>query len=122
MSRPIHFEIPADEPARAARFYEIVFGWRFQKWEGPMEYWMIETGPAGTPGIDGGLMRREQPGASTVNVVDVKSVDETTRAVERAGGATVAPKMAVPGVGWVAYYSDPEKNVFGVMQADPSAA
>jgi predicted enzyme related to lactoylglutathione lyase len=122
MPRPIHFEIPADDPARAARFYEKVFGWSFQKWEGPMEYWMVSTGPDGTRGIDGGLMRREQPGASTVNVVDVASVDETTRTVRSAGGTLVAPKMAVPGVGWVAYYMDPEKNVFGVMQEDPSAA
>lgn len=122
MPRPVHFEIPADDPARATRFYEKVFGWTFQKWDGPMEYWMVSTGAAGVPGIDGGLMRRQQPGSSTVNVVDVPSVDETTKTVQGAGGSVVAPKMAVPGVGWVAYYMDPEQNVFGVMQADPSAA
>ncbi len=122
MPRPVHFEIPADDPARAVRFYEKVFGWSFQRWDGPMEYWMVRTGEAGTPGIDGGLMRRAHPGASTVNVLDVTSVDQTTKAVEAAGGTVTVPRMAVPGVGWVAYYLDPEKNVFGVMQADPSAA
>lgn len=122
MPRVAHFEIPADDPARAIRFYENVFGWTFRKWDGPMEYWMIQTGPQGEPGIDGGLAARRQPGESTTNVVRVPSVDTTTAQVEKAGGTTVAPKSAVPGVGWVAYYLDPEKNVFGVIQEDPAAA
>jgi len=120
MPRVIHFEIPADEPARAVRFYENVFGWQFRKWDGPMEYWMVQTGADG-PGIDGGLMKREQPGQPVTHVVGVDSVDATTKKVESAGGRVVAPKSAVPGVGWVAYYSDPENNVFGVMQADADA-
>lgn len=120
MPRVIHFEIPADDPTRAARFYESVFGWRFQKWDGPMEYWMVVTGTQG-PGIDGGLMKRQQPGQSVNHVVGVDSVDATTQAVEKAGGRVVAPKSAIPGVGWIAYYLDPENNAFGVMQADESA-
>ncbi len=122
MSRVTHFEIPADDPARAIRFYQDVFGWKFHKWDGPMEYWMVQTGPKTEAGIDGGLAQRRKPTESTTNVVRVASVDETTRQVEKAGGKTVAPKGAVPGVGWVAYYLDPENNVFGVMQEDPAAA
>ena len=57
MPRPIHFEIPADRPERAIAFYEQVFGWRFQKWEGPTPYWLVQTGADG-PGIDGGLLAR----------------------------------------------------------------
>lgn len=86
-----------------------------------MEYWLVETGAKDQPGIDGGLMRRQQPGASTVNVVDVESVDEVSAAIEEAGGVTVVPKMAVPGIGWAAYFQDPEGNVFGVLQSDPNA-
>jgi len=56
MNRPIHFEIPAEIPERAIRFYEKVFGWKFERWNGPMEYWNISTGDS-QPGIDGGLMR-----------------------------------------------------------------
>ena len=59
MSRVVHFEIPADDPERAINFYEKVFGWRFEKWEGPIEYWLVKTGPEDQPGIDGGLTRRE---------------------------------------------------------------
>ena len=61
MPRPIHFEIPADQPERAIAFYQQVFGWRFQKWEGPMPYWLVQTGGEG-PGIDGGLLARQHRG------------------------------------------------------------
>lgn len=121
MSRVIHFEVPADDTARARRFYEQVLGWRFQQWDGPFEYWMATTGPGEHPGIDGALMVRQAPGQGTVNVVSVESVDETIRVVEAAGGKTVVQKMAVPGVGWVAYFVDTENNTFGVMQPDPAA-
>ena len=51
--RIVHFEIPADDPGRAIAFYGKAFGWTFDKWDGPMEYWMIKTGDG--PGIDGGV-------------------------------------------------------------------
>src|SRR5882762_7349395 len=57
MSRVIHFEIPASDPERASAFYKKVFGWKIEKWPGPMEYWMVTTGAEGAPGINGGLMK-----------------------------------------------------------------
>ncbi len=47
MPRPIHFEIPAENPERAMQFYSSVFGWKFNKWDGPMDYWVISTGTGG---------------------------------------------------------------------------
>lgn len=120
MPRPIHFEIPADRPERAIRFYEQVFGWQFQKWEGPKPYWLVRTGTEG-PGIDGGLLPRMYPDQGTVNTVDVPSCDEFLRKAEAAGGKVALPKMAIPGVGWLAYCTDPEGNTFGIMQADTGA-
>ena len=38
MPRPVHFEIPTDNPDKAIQFYEKTFGWKFQKWDGPVEY------------------------------------------------------------------------------------
>lgn len=122
MPRPIHFEIPADDPDRAAAFYRDVFGWKFEKWDGgPMPYWLITTGGNGEPGIDGGLLPRPHPGASTVNTIGVASVDESVETIESKGGRTVVPKMAIPGMGWLAYCTDPEGNTFGIMQADGAA-
>lgn len=125
MPRVIHFEIHAEDPERAIRFYEAVFGWGFARWT-EMEYWLVKTGPAEQPGIDGGLMRRHGTVDGTaviayVCTVDVPDLPATTSAVEGAGGTIALPRMPVPGVGWLAYFKDTEGNVFGAMQADPAA-
>ena len=75
MPRPVHFEIPADNPERAIEFYSSIFGWKFNKWAGPMEYWLITTGEPAEPGINGGLMRRRDPNQPCVNTITVASVD-----------------------------------------------
>jgi hypothetical protein len=121
MARPIHFEIPADDPARAIEFYAQALGWKAQKFDG-MEYWLVSTGAEGEPGIDGGISPRRDPGERAVNVMGVESVTEAVRRIERAGGTITIPRMAIPGVGWVAYALDTEGNPFGVFRDDPQAA
>ena len=32
--RIVHFEVPADNPARCMTFYQKAFGWKFEKWDG----------------------------------------------------------------------------------------
>jgi uncharacterized protein len=120
MPRPIHFEIPAEDPARAISFYQTVFGWKFQKWDGPMPYWLISTGEG--PGINGGLMPRRDPAQPCVNTIGVDNIDQMLATVESSGGHCVVPKMPVPGVGWLAYCKDTEGHIFGLMQNDPAAA
>ncbi len=56
MPRVIWFEIPAYNRERAAKFYEDVFGWKVEKWEGPFDYWLVTTGEEGEPGINGAIM------------------------------------------------------------------
>ena len=120
-SRVIHFEIPADDPQRAVDFYTRVFDWKFQKWAGPQDYWLITTGANQEAGINGGLLKRQHPGMSTVNTVQVTNLDQTVARIEKQGSRTVVPRMAIPGVGHLAYCSDTENNVFGVMQPDSEA-
>ena len=121
MPRVIHFDLEADDPERAITFYERAFGWRFEKWHGPMEYWLVMTGPEDEQGIDGGLARRTDPPSGTVNTIGVPSVDEAVAQVEANGGKVIRPKSAVPGVGWLAYCQDTEGNGFGLMEDDPEA-
>ena len=121
MPRITHFDIPADNPDRALGFYKTVFGWESQKWDGPMDYWMLTTGSADQPGIDGGLMQRPHPQATTVNTIEVDSVDEYLTKVEAGGGQMVDGKKAIPGVGYLAYCQDTEGNTFGLFQQDESA-
>jgi hypothetical protein len=121
MPRPIHFEIPAEDPQRAIDFYTRVFGWKFTKWSGPMEYWIISTGQSPEPGIDGGLMLRRDPNQPCANTVGVENLDEAIDSVLANGGSIALPKMPVPEVGWLAYCKDTEGHIFGIMQNDPSA-
>lgn len=121
MSRVIHFEIPANDPEKLSDFYKKVFGWTFEKWGGPMEYWMVITGAEGQPGINGGFMRKQGPVTGTTNTIGVESVDESVKFIEKAGGKVVMAKTAIPTIGYFAYLQDPEGNIFGVMQPDPSA-
>ena len=128
MPRVLHFEIHASDPERGIKFYEKVFGWTFQKWEGPMDYWLITTGEKPEPGIDGGLLPRRGPAPTDgqavnafVCTVDVKSLDADVEKVTTLGGTMAFPKMPIPSVGWLAYGKDPDGNLFGMMEADASA-
>jgi uncharacterized protein len=122
MPRVVHFELTADDPERATMFYSTVFGWKINKWDGPEDYWLVTTGEAGTAGIDGAIMRRMEDGTPVVNTIDVPSVDQYVAKITANGGTVVAPKIAIPGVGYFAYCKDTEGTTFGIMQADPTAA
>jgi len=121
MPRVIHFEICADDPDRAVKFYAEALGWKIGKWEGPLEYWLIRTGEEeGEPGIDGAIMGREDDW-TTINTISVPSLDEYRQRVEKTGGKVVSPKQTVPGVGYHSYCLDTEGNVFGILEEDLSA-
>ncbi len=128
MPRVIHFEIHADDPDRAILFYSTVLGWHFTKWSGPMDYWLIKTGPHEQPGIDGGMMRRHGPPPANMQpvnaypcTVDVPNIDEYVAKATAHGGTIALAKMPIPGVGWLAYIKDTEGNILGLMQPDQAA-
>ena len=128
MPRVVHFEIHAENPERAIAFYQGVFGWSFQKWAGPMDYWLIGTGDEKERGINGGMIRRMGPPPvegqavnSYVCTIDVPAIDEYVNKALAAGASIALAKMPIPGVGWLAYFKDTEGNIVGVMQPDASA-
>lgn len=129
MNRVIHFDIHADDPERAAKFYTEVFGWEIKKWEGggmQMGYWLIMTGSPKEPGIDGGLSKRMEPLVGTgirayLCTIGVSSIDESAKKIEKAGGETIITKMLLAGVGWFAQFKDTEGNLFSLMQEDKTA-
>ncbi len=110
----------------AIRFHEKFFGWKFTHWQGPEDYWLIETGPASEPGINGGLVRRRGAidGAVVLTYVcglGIPAIDDAIAKVTANGRTIALPKMAMPGVGWLVYAKDTEGNIFGMMQPDTSA-
>ena len=129
MFRPTHFEIHAEQPERAIAFYQKMFGWTFSAWGAPGQYWLITTGPETLAGINGGLVPRRggapvtgQPVNAYVCSLNVPALDDSVRMALAEGGELALPKMAIPGVGWLAYIKDTEGNIVGLMQADTSAA
>jgi uncharacterized protein len=127
----VHFEIPAEQPERAAKFYRELFGWDVKKYEGSaaggIEYWMVKTVPTDDkgqptrPGVNGGLMRRMFPGQAPVNYIAVEDVDEFVRKAEQLGAKVLMGKSPVPAMGWFAQLNDTEGNIFAVWQHDPHA-
>ena len=120
MNRIVHFEMHSSDPEKSNAFFEGVFGWKINKWEGPMPYWLMTTGESG-PGIDGGLMESQDGQPRTVNTIQVESIEDHAAKVEKAGGQIVVPKMSIPGVGYVAYCTDPTGVLFGIYVNDPNA-
>ncbi|MFA5347974.1 MAG: VOC family protein [Methanoregula sp.] len=135
MNRIIHFEIHAGDPERAVKFYRDVFGWEINEWVIPGvqmkdedRYWLVTTGPETESGINGGIVFRRGPApvdGQAVNAyvctVGVANLDESVNTALRSGGKIALPKMAVNGIGWLAYCIDTEGNIFGMMQQDTNA-
>ena len=130
-SRPIHFEIHADDVSRAVDFYGELFGWTFEDWSefAGMPYFGATTGEEGSPGINGAIMARQGggggPGAGVngaVLTIGCEDYDTLHEAILAAGGQVAMPKSALPGMAWQGYYLDTEGNVFGLHQPDPEAA
>ncbi len=120
MSRVVHFELAASDPDRLGRFYSDTFGWKITKWEGPMDYWLVETGEEDR-GINGGLIRAGAGTQPVVNTIGVDDLDAMIAKVKANGGTIATPKMAIAGIGWLAYAKDPEGLPFGMMEPDENA-
>jgi predicted enzyme related to lactoylglutathione lyase len=123
MRKIVHFEIPADDEARARDFYRGIFGWQLQEME-QMDYTIVMTTPVDEktqlptePGaINGGLMKRSSDTPSPVLTVDVESIDDSLKQIEAGGGTTVKPRTELPGMGAFAYFKDTEGNVMGLWE------
>lgn len=118
-----HFAINADNIARATKFYEHVFAWRFSPW-GPPGFFMIETGAADTPAIYGSLQGRralvpDTPMIGFECTIAVPDIRAAEQAILEAGGTIVMPITTIPTVGHLLWFRDTEGNVAGAMQPDP---
>ena len=117
-----HFAVHANDVERAKKFYETVMGWQFKAW-GPPGFYLIKTGTAEDPGVQGALQGRREvvagkPMFGFECTIAVDDVDETVRAVEANGGKIVMPKFHIPTVGTLIFFEDTEGNVVGAMQYD----
>jgi len=122
MDKVVHFEIPADDIARAQKFYTTVFEWKMNSIPG-MGYTILNTTPTGENGmpkepgaINGGMSERQEPVKSPVITIDVSNIDEALKKIEQNGGKVVRGKEAVGDMGYAAYFKDSEGNFVGLWQ------
>jgi len=112
----VHFEFPADDSARSKSFWNSLFGWEFEEFQGS-GYHMTQTPQPG------GAVQGRQEGQSGVTVYfDTDDVVTASEQVASLGGTVVMPKMPVPGMGYFAICLDTEGNAFGLWESDESAA
>lgn len=115
----VHFAIHADDVERARRFYEAVFGWRFEEW-GPPGFYNITTGDDDRPGIHGALHGRDEPLTGhgtrgftcTVAVEDLAAIREKVIAN---GGTITYDEVEIPTVGTLTQFVDTEGNEVATM-------
>ncbi len=120
--RVVHFEIPAEDMARAKKFYEKFFGWKMN--EVPeMNYCVavtVETDEKGmpkTPGaINGGIAKRGESFEAPLVVAKVRDLDAKLSELQAGGVEIVMPKTAMGQMGFYAKVRDSEGNVLGVWQ------
>ena len=113
------FAIHADDVQRCRRFYEAVFGWRFEPW-GPPDFYLVHTGDEQKPGIQGLMHKRGEPrGAGGPNcfecTIAVDDLDAVSKAVATHGGRILMEKAPIPTVGILTKFQDTEGNIVGAM-------
>lgn len=123
MDKVMHFEIPADDLARAKKFYGTIFGWRISEMP-EMGYVLVgtvasdENGMPKEPGaINGGMLKREAPVTAPVITISVASIEETLTKIKNNGGKIMREKLSVGDMGFAAYFRDTEENVIGLWQS-----
>ncbi len=114
-----HVEIPADNLDSLRKFYGGLFEWDFEKVPGDMEYYGIKQGEDRP---SAGMMPRQDPKQTPTFYVCVESIDASLVKAKDEGATVIVPRTAVKGMGWYAVLLDPQNNLFGLWQADESAA
>ena len=119
MPHIVHVDIAADDPQRATRFYEAVFGWQIQTLQGATSVQLINTGFAETEPISASIAQRGEPWHSITPLIDVDSIDAFEKRIMAAGGSIVQPKRLIPGIGYLLTFRDTEGNVLGLVEELP---
>jgi predicted enzyme related to lactoylglutathione lyase len=99
----VHFEIPAGNVEKLAKFYEQLFAWKIihSPVEG-MDYWVIQTVPTDDkgmpqkPGVNRGMYPKqpEQKDAKPVNYTTVENIDEYIKKSHQARRKNTCAKTA----------------------------
>jgi predicted enzyme related to lactoylglutathione lyase len=112
----VHIEIPADDTGKAQEFWGSLFGWQFQNYPGPSDYFMTQISDQ----TGGAITNMEPAKKGTRPYFSVDEINAGAARVKELGGEADEP-MPVPNMGWFATCKDPHGNEFGLWQNDTSA-
>ena len=119
MSRVVHFEIQADDPARAQAFYAEVFGFVFDELPSGGERYATFSADGGRP--LGGMGALPAPGLQPHWLTYFRVLDvDATVAAARARRASVEAGPFDTDFGRMATLTDPWGATFAVMGGEPA--
>jgi uncharacterized protein len=121
MPNVVFFEICVDDLKAAADFYSRVFGWEIREDLDDVDSWTITTGKGRGSGIGGALTIRYNELDSTINTIEVPSLEECAKQITEAGGEVLTPPSEIPDVGDLQYCHDLEGNAFAILQSKPKS-
>jgi len=122
MTKPapvVHFEIGCKDLAKTRAFYSDLLGWAYNP-DFPNMAMVNNLGPFAekkTDGIGGHINSLgHEPHQYVTVYVAVDDIEATLAKAERLGGKTLITKQEVPGMGWFAWFTDPEGNALGLWK------
>lgn len=116
-----HIELPADDLARARRFYSELLGWEISDLKEFPDYPLFSFGTIERAGGAFGL-RGKTTGERLRVYIDVDALDAVLPKVAKLGGKIIEPKTEIPTQGWYAVINDTEGNELGLYENLPSSA
>lgn len=128
MNPVVHFEMPFDNRARMAKFYEPAFGWQTQMLGENMGNYVLatttetgESGPIKPGAINGGFYPKQpgEPAQCPSIVISVDDIKQSIKGVIAAGGKVLGEPMEIAGVGQYVSFIDTEGNRLSMLQPIP---
>lgn len=124
----VHFEMPAKDRKRMAKFFTKAFGWKTQMLGKNMSNYVLATttadvNKAGRPKktgmINGGFFTKQAKGPAQYPsvVISVEDVQKSMAKIIKSGGKVIGKPMAIPGFGNYVSFYDTEGNRASIMEA-----
>jgi predicted enzyme related to lactoylglutathione lyase len=123
----VHFEMPAEDRKRIAKFYTTAFGWKTQMLGKEMGNYVLasttndvdKTGKPRQRGIiGGGFFEKDEtkPAQYPSVVIAVDDINKSMKKVAASGGKVLGKPMEIPGFGMYVSFYDTEGNRVSMME------
>jgi uncharacterized protein len=123
----VHFEMPAEDRKRMAKFYTTTFGWKTQMLGKDMGNYVLasttnDVDKSGKPRqrgiIGGGFFEKDKtkPAQYPSVVIAVDDINKSMKKVAASGGKVLGKPMEIPGFGMYVSFYDTEGNRVSMME------